>query len=391
MKFSGFYLTPNFPIAILSVNSLPPTHKVVCGGSVYQGIESPTGKGGNRKPNCCFISLFEDEADFDEIPELPVKRTLKMELFSMPKKLSLYAVLGVACVALVFSAPAKAITIPGGPGPLINFDGPAQTFNATGSASGTLVSQGSGVLLGFFPFVLNPNPQTDTISLKSPVNINSNPQTDPAYSTSIDVTGSGDLVDINGLDLDILNGAKGSIEINTIVIEISNVLLNAITIDFKADITGMRFDQTAGANYVLGGGGSGTFEVPGELTVDLTNIKAQIFGSLDVPVSDQQITTSLPLSGNWTTTSLGGGSYKLELDGAGSLAVPLTLLTALQTSLTDLGGITASFTADLNASVNIAFSYHLEDVFVIPEPSSVALLGIGLVALVPVLRRRLKK
>jgi hypothetical protein len=313
-----------------------------------------------------------------------------MELFSMPKKLSLYAVLGVACVALVFSAPAKAIIIPGGPGPLINFDGKAQTFNATGSASGTLVSQGSGVLLGFFPFKLNPNPQTDTISLKAPVKINSNPQTNPAYSTSIDATGSGDLVDINGLDLDILNGAKGSIEINTIVIEISNVILNAITIDFKADITGMRFDQT-GSALVTGSGGSGTFNVLGDLTVDLTNIKAQIFGSLDVPVSDQQITTSLPLSGTWTTTPQGGGSYKLELDGAGSLAVPLTLLTALQTSLTDLGGITASFTADLNASVTLSYSYHLEDVFVIPEPSSVALLGIGLVALVPVLRRRLKK
>jgi hypothetical protein len=313
-----------------------------------------------------------------------------MELLSMPKKLSLCAVLGVACVALVFSAPAKAIIVPGGPGPYINFDGNAQTFSATGNASGTLVSKGSGVLLGFFPFVLNPNPQTDTISLKSPVNINSNPKTDPTYATSIDATGSGDLVDIFDLDVDLLNGSKGTIEANTIVIEISNIILNAITIDFKADITGMRFDQT-GSALVTGGGGSGAFAVDGDLTADLSNVQATIFGSIPLPVGDQSITTSVPLAGTWTSTPLGGGSYKLELNGGGALAVPLTLMTALVTSLTDLGGVSASFTADLNASVNIAFSYHLEDVFVIPEPSSVALLGIGLVALVPVLRRRLKK
>jgi hypothetical protein len=291
------------------------------------------------------------------------------------------AILGLACAALAFVPDAKAIIMPA------NFSGTNQDFQATGDASGTLVSEGSGVLLGAFPFVLNPNPQTDTIGLKAPVKINSNPKSFPPYAASIDVTPIGDLVDIFDLDLDLLNGAKGTIEANTIVIEISNLILNAITIDFKTDISGLTFNQT-GAALVSGSGGSGLFSVPGDLSVSLSNFQVLIFGSIPLPVADQTVTTSILLSGTWQVVA-GPFPTMLVLDGTGALSVPLTLLTALETTLSDLGGITASFTADLNAAVTLAYSFHLETPLV-PEPESIALLGIGLAAL-PIVLRRLRR
>jgi hypothetical protein len=284
------------------------------------------------------------------------------------------AILGVACVALVFSAPAKAVVIS------VDFSGPLQDFNATGKASGTLVSEGSGVLLGAFPFVLNPNPQTDTISLKSPVKIASDPKSDPPSVTKVDITPFNlALVDIWDLDLDLLNGSKGTIEANTIVIEISNLFLNAITIDFKADITGLTYVQT-GCATVIGSGGSGVFSVDGDLTANLSNFQVSVFGSIPLPVADQTITTSIPLYGTWQLI-FGPFPTKLVLDGTGALSVPLTLLTALETTLSDLGGLTASFTADLNAAVTLAYSFHLEAPL-IPEPGSISLLFIGLMCLV---------
>lgn len=300
-------------------------------------------------------------------------------------------VLSLVGLVLAASAPARAVTYP------INFTGTEQDFVTTIDLSGNLNAVGSGVAFStksgaYEPFLLTA-PFDHPLSLFGPpLHLSTNPKTDP-HGTTFDAT-PGSLIDMNGLDLDFLNGQTLDFALDTIKITTNssdflvNVLLNYL--DLSGTLSQLRFDQT-GAAAILGGGGSGTFSVLGDLGATVDNLLVSWAGLLYFPVDPQNISLPGAFTGTWKLVGP-AINLKVSLDGSLSIDVPLALISNLTTSITDILTLTISTTFDMAASLNVSFSYHLEDqLYFIPEPSSVVLLGIGLCAAVVPLARRLRR
>jgi hypothetical protein len=267
----------------------------------------------------------------------------------------------------------------------------AQDFDLTVDLTGNVFGDGSGAVVNtkakIEPFKFTP-PLNHSLSLfGGAITTSSDPKTDP-LGTVFDMNAT-TLLDMNDLDLDLLNGQTVDFALDTIFITTNSTvsLLKSISIDVSGTLTGLRFDQTAPA-IVAGGPGSGTFAVGGDLTATVDNLLAVVFGLLQVPVGTQQVTLPFVLTGNWTQTGP-TNNVKIELDGGLAADIPITLMTNLTTAITDVLSLTISSTIDLAASLTLAYNYYLEQSgIIIPEPSSIILLGLGLcAAMVPAVHR----
>jgi len=262
--------------------------------------------------------------------------------------LSKCAALSLVWLALADAMPARAVTIP------IQFGGTEQNFDATIDLTGNLFANGSGAVVNtkakIEPFKFT-NPLNHPLALfGGPVAVSSNPKTDP-LGTKMNFASTSKLVDIYDLGIDFFNGQTSDFALDTIFLTTNSTvsLLKSISIDVSGTLTGLRFEQTGAAN-VLGGVGSGTFSVQGNLTANVDNLLAVVFGLLQVPVGTQSVTLPGALTGNWTATPLAGPVFKIALDGALNLNIPISLLTNLTTAITDVLSLTISSTIDLSAS-----------------------------------------
>lgn len=293
----------------------------------------------------------------------------------------------LAC-ALLAASRTQAVTFP------INFAGTEQDFDATIDLTGNVFANGAGSVINtkakLEPFKFT-NPLNHPLQLfGGPIAISSDPQSIVPWGTKFEIAGL-KLVDINDLDVDLLNGQTADFALDTIFLTTNSTvsLLKSISIDVSGTLSGLRFNQT-GPAVTAGIAGSGTFSVQGDLTANVDNLLAVVFGLLQVPVDSQEVTLPGTLNGSWAITNSGPGPWpKILLDGVIDLNIPISLLTNLTTSITDVLSLTISSTIDLAASLTIGVQYHLEAPL-IPEPSSIALLGIGLAAVagVTVHRRR---
>jgi len=297
------------------------------------------------------------------------------------------ALLSLGALAFLWSSPAKAVVVP------INFTGTAQDFSATASLTGNVHADGSGATKNIFNQISKFNftaPLDHPLKLDpTPVVFGSDPKTDP-LGTTFDLSAL-NLFDMQDTDLDLLNGKSATIAIDTITITTnsSSSLLKALTVDISGNLTQLSFVQT-GAPTILGGGGSGTFSLPGDISLTLTGANAKLAGLINVALPDIAGSFSQALTGTWTLTGP-GNNLKISLDGSYSIDAPLSVVTALALSTGIpilLPGLTVSTTLDLAASLHLALSYHLEQTgLVVPEPGSVVLLGVGLLCFAPFLRR----
>jgi len=309
----------------------------------------------------------------------------------MPKLFHLSAAVAACLLLAVSSANAYTVTVPGDLVP-----NSAQTFNAVVDLTGNANVKGSGFVYNATKGQIQPffvkAPFDSPLSLaEGPVTVSSNPTntngpvqwtlTDPNLRT---------LSDINNLDVDLLNGQSAEIAISTVDIFTNSTvaLIKDITIDVSGTLTGLTFDQTGSTITVPTGLGTGTFTTAGDLngTLDLNAILLQLISQ---PVGVQSLSLPGTLTGTYNVTPIVGGRH-IALDGNINLELPLSLVSALATSISDVVQLTISASVDLQASLTIAVGYHFET-NVVPEPGSFVLLGLGLAALVPVFRYRRKK
>jgi hypothetical protein len=225
----------------------------------------------------------------------------------------------------------------------------------------------------------------------------------PTVSSHPTGTGTGELVapstnnlvDVSSLDLDLLNGQTTPFAVQTITV--TALILGqpqALTADLSGTLDALSFAQDPNLPAVLTGsataaGGSGTFTIPGTLDGTVTLTGSLALGGTPITtlsLGSQSLSAPFALAGNWKVTPLGLGQRKVEMDGSTNLTLPLSIVTGL----VQTGTLAASVTLNLLSTVSVAVSYHLETITV-PEPGSIALLGVGLVALIPVVRRLRKK
>jgi hypothetical protein len=131
----------------------------------------------------------------------------------------------------------------------------------------------------------------------------------------------------------------------------------------------------------------GTFSIPAILNAALdATIKV---GGFEVEkLENETIDTKLNIVGKYTISGPASAAT-LIMSGSNNLPFPLGLNTGLTLDGGDVYGITA--TVDLAASINFAYNFALTTVVAIPEPGSIVLLVIGLVAVSPLMVVRLKR
>jgi autotransporter translocation and assembly factor TamB len=276
----------------------------------------------------------------------------------------------VLAMTVLASEPARAVTFPG------DISGTEQAFDTTIDLTGNIFANGNGS-------VVNTKSKVEQFKFTAPLNhslslfgnnfkLSADPKSDP-LGASYDFASNSKLVDIDDMELDLLDGQTVDFALDTIYLTTNSTvsLLKSISVDVSGTLSGLSFNQT-GPAQILGGSGSGTFSIAGEVTAHVDNLMAVVFGLMQVPIDSQTVVIPMVFQGNWT---LNGFRPKLTLDGNFidgdfTLDIPISLLTNLTTAITDL-----------SANLTLNGQLHLEpDICFCPEPGSVVLLGIGLPA-----------
>lgn len=347
----------------------------------------------------------------------------------MPKLLKWGLLAVVVMTAAVWGSPDRASAAPilfrtDPTTPASQNQGDVTSFSAvlTGSGNSTIIGAQpiTGDIFGS-PFVFSPQTQNTAIYLLDPntkaksVTVTSKPTSVGTFdsgtskftpsSTNIEVTHQGlglHITALTGANVDLLNGKTSSFALNTIKLSILNISVQGgqtftspadLTIDVSAKLKQLWVEQTGQAVFTDGAFGTGTFSIPG-----------RVHGLLDAPIaldnfnvttlSDTKIDTDLTVAGSYTVQLVNVPGQvdpwrRITLTGSQNLSLPLSLATAFNLALAGVAGMTG--TVALDASINLALNFQLQDTVPIPEPGAVVLLGIGLIAALPLATSRLRR
>jgi hypothetical protein len=353
------------------------------------------------------------------------------------------ATLALTCAAL--ATPARAVPI--------NFTGTQQDFNLTLDATGNGTFTGalprSLMLIGLdyalgtvtlqpdgFNLKVVDNPYSTSISLKdnAPVKLTSDPRSiglpkDAKGNFQIpgiaDIgiqrifengapTGTYKMVSATNLDLDMLNTKTVNFALAEIQLPRTQLFVNdfydgtpengpeyypgspsALKLNVSGTVKEMYLEQDdAGTPTFTPDGPAGddgishgTFSIPATLNATLDALIK--VGGFDVEeLKDETVDSKLNITGRYTMEGP-ANAVTLKLFGSSVLPFPLGLNSGLVLDGGNLYGITA--TVDLAASINFAYNFALTTVVAIPEPGSIVLLVIGLMAVSPLMVGRLKR
>jgi hypothetical protein len=303
---------------------------------------------------------------------------------------------------------------------IVDFTGDAQTFGASITGSGnydvtgadpyfvtllgtgyklTPAEQTGNVALLNQPIIVNSHPQTrgiDTTSAHGPYNDGSN---NPLPNTTDFEAKNGHMEGAFGVGIDLLNGSKMAVGISNIILISQKynvgsgksigppynfgIGLNPVTFNT------LYFSQTGTATFVDGAHNTGTFDIPGVIGGTVTATIALDTNGLNYKITtDLNLHEDFHLTGTYTLDNGPPKNLGMSLDGGVNLSLPLSLNEAVTETVAPGSGLTG--TIIFNSSINLALNYHLQGVMV-PEPGSVILLGIGLLAVVPIVRNGLRK
>lgn len=257
------------------------------------------------------------------------------------------------------------------------FSGTEQTLSADVTGSGSVVSQGSGVLIGV-PFTINPSPQTDLIGLDpDTVSLTTNPVS--LTDDGVPVGGTGlptpvttqftfddetwDVLDISNMHTDLLNGQTISAALDTIFIELSfGGIPGTIDIGAALVIKELSFWQDAMQSVTIDSQ-SGSFAVPGNIRAVLDASVLLINDPSSIVITellDEVVEFPLDIVGTITTTNQGGPDPQdvlLELDGDFEVVAPI-----MESLIGTAGvpGISFDGSVELAVSLLVDLAYHME-------------------------------
>ncbi len=355
---------------------------------------------------------------------------------------NLICVATLALVGAALATPARAVPI--------NFTGTEQEFNlnldATGNGTFTGAMPRSLMLIGLdyalgnitlkadgFNYNVVNNPYSVGIKLASPVTLNSHPRSiglpkdakgnfqipgiadigiQRIFENGAD-TGTYKMVSATNLDLDMLNTKTVKFALAEILLPRTQMFWNEFydgnplngpeydpgaQSNLKINVSGtvkelyLEQDDAGTPTFTpdgpaVGGVSHGTFSIPATLNATLDALIK--VGGFDVEeLKDETVDSKLSITGRYEMSGP-ANLVTLKLFGSGLLPFPLGLNTGLVLDGGDVYGITA--TVDLAASINFAYNFALTTVVAIPEPGSIVLLVIGLMAVSPMMVVRLKR
>ena len=298
----------------------------------------------------------------------------------------------------LLESPSSAVTVP------INFSGPEQLLDATMSLSGGIGAVANGIAKNIKtgklePFVATP-PTFHPVALDPPeTTFSTNPD-----SASLDLPPnmtlfgfSGDqLIDIKNFQVDVLGGATEFLTSAPLHVTTNSSIpiLQDIEVGVSATLDRLTFQQTSAASLIPTGQGTGTFSMPGTAYLHLADGLVIVAGILPLPFELFSFPAPITLEGTYKVSGPLGNA-KVELDGS-LLYVrelsPGAESTSLATGISAPLMLTISATIEWPASANFLMNFHLEQSgLIVPEPASVVLVLIGLLALVPVAWHRVRK
>jgi len=220
------------------------------------------------------------------------------------------------------------------------------------------------------------------------------PPTDPPTKVNVSVTRfdfqDGNVSDIREFDVNFTNGTSVPFALSQVLVTTNsnNAVLKSVPIDVVGNVSNLKFDQTGAAAIVPSGVGTGSFSIPGELSLQLTSVKALIFELIGQNIALPKLNSQINLTGTYQLTGPKNDA-KIELVG-NPLVVPYIISTHSLLNLVfgeELVPLTVQGTIDVLTTMNLDFSYQLSaSHIVVPEPGSIVLLAIGLLVCAAVSR-----